>query len=528
MGKDEREIFHTHLLPRKEEMLGIKEKCPMEYMPYVEDQFCVATGLRLKGLRDFTGWIKPACYYHGLVARQGHLHRCLHLMGMPLPRWPQVTPSESCLVSQKKMETQATSSSVPSAGAMETQGAHSNDTPAPMETGRVGDGQSWAKQVEASVDEEYQKDRPAKHRQSQSRRREERPTLPFPLQDNKGRYKSTQQLYQHAGEQPQAHHNVATQGIIHLHLEVLPRETRSLGNQVLCMIAEYHLTGSAQGSSSLSPVLPEAVTTLLPPVEDYVAGGTFQGMRDVRVVDKAKTLRIAAWLHHLDMLVVGDGMASQTLEVTWYSWGPLLELFLAPMMGSLTFKEVIDYVLNENWCGAESSLDDLWGHCAQILGELDDLIRAHGEESNKSSQKRIKKEIDLRRKDLESLRMAISHHESNLGQDQPEDIVPSDDGLSDHGVEEATEAEMATALEADDTPSGSAATQFSDPPPAEGQACAMEVDDEDSGPSPASPVSPADDDLLTGGGAVGVEADLAHLMVSSPRGSNGSSEDASI
>ena len=99
-----------------------------------------------------------------------------------------------------------------------------------------------------------------------------------------------QQLYHHAGEQPRARHNVATLGITHLHPELLPHEARSLSNQVLCMIAEYHLTGSAQGSSSLSPVLPEAARNLLPPIEDYVAGGAFQGMRDVKVIDRAKTL----------------------------------------------------------------------------------------------------------------------------------------------------------------------------------------------------------------------------------------------
>ena len=45
------------------------------------------------------------------------------------------------------------------------------------------------------------------------------------------------------------------------------------------MIAEYHLTGSAQGSLSLSPVLLEVARTLLPPIEDYVVGGAFQGKR---------------------------------------------------------------------------------------------------------------------------------------------------------------------------------------------------------------------------------------------------------
>ena len=114
--------------------------------------------------------------------------------------------------------------------------------------------------------------------------------LPFPLQDSEGRLASVLQLYKHAGEQPEAHHNVAAQRIIHLHLEMMPREARCLGNQVVCMIAEYHLTSSARGLSSLSLVLPEVATTLLPPIKDYVPGGTFEGTRDVRVVDRARTL----------------------------------------------------------------------------------------------------------------------------------------------------------------------------------------------------------------------------------------------
>ena len=87
---------------------------------------------------------------------------------------------------------------------------------------------------------------------------------------------------------------------------------------------------------------------------------------------------------------------------------------------------------------------------------------------------------------------------------------------------------MAIAPETDDTPSGSATTQSSDPPPAKGQAHAMEVDDENGDPPPASPVSPVDDDLLTGGGAVGVEGDMANLTVSSPKNPDGGGDDASI
>ena len=193
-----RDKFFSHFLPHKEEALGIKERCPMEYMPYIEEHFWRATGLRLNGLRDFTAWIKQGSYYHGLVAQQGHLHKCPHLAGVMLPRWPQVTPSESCWELQKKADTPATSSSEPNAGAMaapvtetpvaqtpvvETPAACSN-TPAPMETGGGGDSQSCAERVEAGIDEEFQQDRPTKHRRSQSRRHEQRPTLPFPLQDS--------------------------------------------------------------------------------------------------------------------------------------------------------------------------------------------------------------------------------------------------------------------------------------------------------------------------------------------------------
>ena len=265
------------------------------------------------------------------------------------------------------------------------------------------------------------------------------------------------------------------------------------------MIAEYYLTSSARGPSSLSLVLPEAVATLLPPINDYVPGGAFEGIWDVRVVDRARILRVAAWLHQLDMLARGDGMASQTLEAMWHTQGSLLDLFLTPMMGSLTFKEVVNHVLYENWHDAQSSLNDLRAHCAHIHGELDDLTKAHGEESDKSSWKRIKKEIDMRHKDLESLRVHISDHESNLTQDPSEDIIPSDDGLSGHGAE----AEMATAWGGDDAPSESTMTQACDPPPTEGQTHAMEVDDEVIGSPPISPISPTDDDPLTGGGAMG-------------------------
>ena len=83
-----KEQFFEYFLQYKEEALGLKERCPMEFMAYIEDHFYKATGLHLEGLGSFTGWIKQGSYYHGLVARQGRLHECPHLAGVPLPRWP--------------------------------------------------------------------------------------------------------------------------------------------------------------------------------------------------------------------------------------------------------------------------------------------------------------------------------------------------------------------------------------------------------------------------------------------------------
>ena len=77
---------------------------------------------------------------------------------------------------------------------------------------------------------------------------------------------------------------------MHLHLQMLPQDARCLGNQVVCMIAEYHLTSSAQVSSSLCPVLPEAAKPLLPPKKSYMPSVAFEGTQDVRVLDHAKTL----------------------------------------------------------------------------------------------------------------------------------------------------------------------------------------------------------------------------------------------
>ena len=161
--------------------------------------------------------------------------------------------------------------------------------PASMETGGAGDGPSWAEQAEEVEEELFQHSRLAKHPRSLSRRWEPTSRLPFPLQDHAGRFTSIMRLYEHATAQPATSHNTAGRVIRCLHPELLPHQATSLGNQVACMIAEYHLTVSAR-QLSLCPILPPEAAPLLPAIKHYVPGVSFEGTWDVRVMDHAVSL----------------------------------------------------------------------------------------------------------------------------------------------------------------------------------------------------------------------------------------------
>ena len=221
------------------------------------------------------------------------------------------------------------------------------------------------------------------------------------------------------------------------------------------------------------------------------------------------------------MAVGGDQLASETLDTSQHCLGCLLESFLIPATHDLTFREVVGRCLYKNWCNAQHRLNDLVMHRNRVRQELDDLVEAQKAASG-SSRKRIKKEIDLWRKDLESLKGCISHEESYLQEDMPEQDIPERGDPLDQGAE----AEMPPDPRADDTPSESAMAPVSGSSPSEDPA--MVVDKGAVGLSPTSPVSREDDNLLNGNDVVGVEAGLAHLTVSSPSGQDEEGEEASI
>ena len=260
-----REFFFDRFVSKKTEALKIKEESPLDYMPFIYREFYAATGICLHELQYFTRWIKKNSYYHGLLVHRGQIQKIPHLIGADPPRWTLLKPSESRQNSYSRAEgpamgsgepttspttspTQGTPVEEPPMAEAPVPGPSHSSPPAPMETGGAGDGQSWADQAEASAEAEFWQVWPPKHPCSQSRRWGVGPMLPFPIQDSEGRHATVMRLYDHAAEQPLPRDGIAGEVIRHLHSHLLPQDARCLGNQVVCMIAEYHLTSSARVS----------------------------------------------------------------------------------------------------------------------------------------------------------------------------------------------------------------------------------------------------------------------------------------
>ena len=112
--------------------------------------------------------------------------------------------------------------------------------------------------------------------------------------------------------------------------------------------------------------------------------------------------------------------------------------------------------------------------------------------------------------------------ESHLQEDLPEQDIPEGDNALNQGAEVVMPPNSGVA----DAPSESATAPVSSSSP--GEDPTMEVDEGAVSLPPTSPVSREDDDLLDENGAVEVEADLAHLTVSSPSEQVREGEDASV
>ena len=120
---------------------------------------------------------------------------------------------------------------------------------------------------------------------------------PFPLASEEVRKRAVAIIHDHAKGLEPAQKNRASRAISASYPDFTPAAVQGVASQVLCMIAEYHLACATRGSSTRSPILPEAVEHYLPLLEDYARpGGT--GITDVRVRDhKSSSLQVGVWLH---------------------------------------------------------------------------------------------------------------------------------------------------------------------------------------------------------------------------------------
>ena len=124
---------------------------------------------------------------------------------------------------------------------------------------------------------------------------------------------------------------------------------RALSSHTLTMIAEYHTACVINGSSTTSPIPSQEIEERLPPLVNYTHP-TGTGITDVRVQDnKAKSLRVAVWLHRLNMSLSQEEDASRCLVPLRHTQGCLLSYFLAPGTSNLSYEEVLAQVIAENY-----------------------------------------------------------------------------------------------------------------------------------------------------------------------------------
>ena len=173
---------------------------------------------------------------------------------------------------------------------------------------------------------------------------------PYPIGTAQVRQEAIGQIYNHVAGKDPPPCNVASEAIRAYYPRIEARTLKTWACQVLCMISEYHMACMTRGSPVTSPILPGVIKDKLPPLTDYALPEDRSGVTDVRVRDyQARTLRVAIWLHRLDMALSEEPAASGSLVRAWHSLSHLLAYFLAPgTTWGLQFEDVVDQVLREN------------------------------------------------------------------------------------------------------------------------------------------------------------------------------------
>ena len=274
----------------KREWLDIKVPAPLHYMRYVAKCFMESTGHNLKGLGLHTKWIRARSYYHWKVAKLQQLQHCPHLQGLLVPPGPMEHPSA---LQQPQRPNRQGASAPGTTGSSRARGLTNSGSSgeSSLMEGGDGDGPSWFDLVTRA------EARPGACKRKKTDAEQQAPGRPFPLTSEEARKEVMGIIHEHAVGLEPSQKDITLRAISTYYLDFNPAAVKGVVSQVLCMIAEYHLACGTRGSTTMSPILPEAVEQYLPLLVDYAhPGGT--GITDVRVRDhKSHSLQVVVWLH---------------------------------------------------------------------------------------------------------------------------------------------------------------------------------------------------------------------------------------
>ena len=187
------------------------------------------------------------------------------------------------------------------------------------------------------------------------------------------------------------------------------------------MISKYHMACVTRGLLVTSPILPGVIEDKLPPLTGYALPQDRSGVTDVRVRDhQAKTLRVAVWLHRLDMALSGEPAASGSLVWARHSLDHLLTYFLAPgTTWGLQFKDVVDQVLRENRKQNErrhnessSSLRKCHSRRTKLRDEFDTVSKTMEVTTNGQAHKEMEQRLAALQTSLNAVENSITKFEN--------------------------------------------------------------------------------------------------------------------
>ena len=335
--------------------LDIKELHPLDFMGYVASVFLETTGHFLRDLSSYTGWMRPGGYYHWKMAELGQLDRCENLRGRRPPKGAILRPSiklqrdtRKAQEKAKEKAKEAKEAQRPDGDEATTSASRDESATTPMEVDRQpqaeaggGDSRSWydqsVKEENKRLKEEVKRLRKALDK-CPSSTPVTRPTRP----------KHMEAVYSDITKRELPWDNIASPAVQACYPNFDYNKVRTLSNHILAMIADYHATCVVNGPGMTCPVTSPQIKERLAPWKHYAPpAGT--GMTDVRIADsQAKTLRVAVWLHRLDMSLSDRYDASRSLVPSRHTQGLLLTYFLAPGTSFLTFDKVLARVIHDN------------------------------------------------------------------------------------------------------------------------------------------------------------------------------------